>query len=144
MRYRYNNVPTDVGGRYFYINDGGEVWNPSFAPTKTALDSFECRHGLGYTRITSERKGVRAALLMFVPQGHTAEVHELRIKNTTAGPKSLKVFSFIEWCLWNAYDDMTNYQRNFRPERSRLSAAAAPSITRPSTASGAITTRSTT
>jgi cellobiose phosphorylase len=113
MRYRYNNVPTDVGGRYFYINDGGEVWNPSFAPTKTALDSFECRHGLGYTRITSERKGVRASLLMFVPQGHTAEVHELRIKNTTAGPKSLKVFSFIEWCLWNAYDDMTNYQRNF-------------------------------
>ena len=47
MRYRYNNVPTDVGGRYFYINDGGEVWNPSFAPTNTALDAFECRHGLG-------------------------------------------------------------------------------------------------
>ncbi len=113
MRYRYNNVPTDVGGRYFYINDGGDVWNPSFAPTKTALDSFECRHGLGYTRITGERKGVRASLLVFVPPGHTAEVHELRIKNTTAGPKSLKVFSFIEWCLWNAYDDMTNYQRNF-------------------------------
>jgi cellobiose phosphorylase len=113
MRYRYNNVPTDVGGRYFYINDGGEVWNPSFAPTNTALDAFECRHGLGYTRITGERKGVRASLLMLVPTGHTAEVHELRIKNTTSGPKNLKVFSFIEWCLWNAYDDMTNYQRNF-------------------------------
>jgi len=113
MRYRYNNVPTDVGGRYFYINDGGEVWNPSFAPTNTALDAFECRHGLGYTRITGERKGVRASLLMLVPTGHTAEVHELRIKNNTAAPKNLKVFSFIEWCLWNAYDDMTNYQRNF-------------------------------
>ena len=113
MRYRYNNVPTDVGGRYFYINDGGDVWNPSFAPTKAALDAFECRHGLGYTRITGERKGVRASLLMLVPPGHTAEVHELRIKNTSSGPKSLKVFSFIEWCLWNAYDDMTNYQRNF-------------------------------
>jgi cellobiose phosphorylase len=113
MRYRYNNVPTDVGGRYFYINDGGEVWNPSFAPTNTALDTFECRHGLGYTRITGERKGVRASLLMFVPMGDTAEVHELRIKNTGTTPKSLKVFSFIEWCLWNAYDDMTNYQRNF-------------------------------
>ena len=61
MRYRYNNVPTDVGGRYFYINDGGDVWNPSFAPTNTALDSFECRHGLGYTRITGERKGVRVS-----------------------------------------------------------------------------------
>ena len=87
MRYRYNNVPTDVGGRYFYINDGGDVWNPSFAPTKTALDAFECRHGLGYTRITGERKGVRASLLMLVPTGHTAEVHELRIKNTGQHPQ---------------------------------------------------------
>ena len=113
MRYRYNNVPTDVGGRYFYINDGGEVWNPSFAPTNTALDAFECRHGLGYTRITGERKGVRASLLMLVPTGHTAEIHQLTLKNTSEQAKELKVFSLIEWCLWNAYDDMTNYQRNF-------------------------------
>jgi cellobiose phosphorylase len=112
MRYRYNNVPTDVGGRYFYINDGGEVWNPSFAPTNTALDAFECRHGLGYTRITGERKGVRASLLMLVPMGDTAEIHQLTIKNESSQAKNLKVFSFIEWCLWNAYDDMTNYQRN--------------------------------
>jgi len=113
MRYRYNNVPTDVGGRYFYINDGGDVWNPSFAPTNTALDAFECRHGLGYTRITGERNGVRASLLMLVPMGHTAEIHQLSLKNVGAEAKSLKVFSLIEWCLWNAYDDMTNYQRNF-------------------------------
>jgi len=113
MRYRYNNVPTDVGGRYFYINDGGEVWNPSFAPTNTALDAFECRHGLGYTRITGERKGVRASLLMLVPTGHTAEIHQLTLKNESSDVKNLKVFSLIEWCLWNAYDDMTNYQRNF-------------------------------
>jgi cellobiose phosphorylase len=112
-RYRYNNVPTDVGGRYFYINDGGDVWSPSYAPVNAALDSFECRHGLGYTRITGERKGVRAELLFFVPQGDTAEIHQLKVKNTGSTAKSLKVFSFLEWCLWNAYDDMTNYQRNF-------------------------------
>src|SRR6476469_3578635 len=113
LRYRYNSVPTDVGGRYFYSNDGGEVWNPSFAPTNTNLDAFECRHGLGYTRITGERKGVRASLLMLVPTGHTAEIHQLSLKNVSSEAKSLKVFSLIEWCLWNAYDDMTNYQRNF-------------------------------
>jgi len=112
-RYRYNNVPTDVGGRYFYINDDGDVWTPSFAPVNAALDSFECRHGLGYTRITGERKGLRAELLFFVPHGYTAEIHQLKLKNTGAAPKTVKVFSFLEWCLWNAYDDMTNYQRNY-------------------------------
>jgi cellobiose phosphorylase len=112
-RYRYNNVPTDVGGRYFYINDGGDLWAPSFAPVQNPLDKFECRHGLGYTQITGERQGVRAEALFFVPLGHTAEIHRLRLTNTGTSPKSLRVFSYVEWCLWNAYDDMTNYQRNF-------------------------------
>lgn len=112
LRYRYNNVPTDVGGRYFYVNDGGDVWSPSHAPVGAPLDSYECRHGLGYTRIAGERRGIRAELLFLVPPGHTAEVHELRLRNTGAEARTIKVFSFVEWCLWNASDDMTNYQRN--------------------------------
>ena len=112
-RYRYNNVPTDVGGRYFYINDAGDVWTPSYAPVGAALDRFECRHGLGYTRIAGERNGLRAEALYLVPLGHTAEVHRLRLINTGAAVRSFGVFSFLEWCLWNAYDDMTNFQRNY-------------------------------
>jgi cellobiose phosphorylase len=111
-RYRYNNVPTDVGGRYFYINDGGDVWSPSYAPVNAALDCYECRHGLGYTRISGERRGIRAELLFLVPPGHTAEVHQLKLRNTGGEPRTIKVFSLVEWCLWNAHDDMTNYQRN--------------------------------
>jgi cellobiose phosphorylase len=111
-RYRYNNVPTDVGGRMFYINDGGDIWSPSFAPVNAALDCYECRHGLGYTRIAGERRGLRAELLFLVPPGDTAEVHQLKLRNTGAAPRTFKVFSFVEWCLWNAHDDMTNYQRN--------------------------------
>jgi cellobiose phosphorylase len=113
LRYRYNNVLTDVGGRYFYVNDGGDVWSPSHAPVGAPLDSYECRHGLGYTRIAGERRGIRAELLFFVPPGHTAEVHELRLRNTGAEARAIKIFSFVEWCLWNASDDMTNHQRNF-------------------------------
>ena len=114
LRYRYNNAPTDVGGRYFYIQEGGEYWTPTFMPVKAALDSFECRHGLGYTKIAGERKGIRAELLYFVPLGHTAEVHQVTLKNTgSSGSRTLKLFSFLEFCLWNAYDDMTNYQRNY-------------------------------
>jgi cellobiose phosphorylase len=112
-RYRYNNAPTDVGGRYFYVNDGGDFWSPSYMPVKRKLDFFECRHGLGYTRITGERNGVRVATTFFVPLGHTAEIHRVTVKNTGKDAKSVKLFSYIEFCLWNAYDDMTNYQRNF-------------------------------
>jgi cellobiose phosphorylase len=111
-RYRYNNVPTDVGGRYFYVYDGGDYWSPSYMPVKRELDFFECRHGLGYTTITGERNGVRAEMTFFVPLGQTAEVHRVVLKNTGKAAKSLKLFSYLEFCLWNAYDDMTNYQRN--------------------------------
>lgn len=113
LRYRYHNVPTDVGGRIFYINDGGDFWNPAFSPTKRDLESFECRHGLGYTKITGKRNGVSAELLFFVPLGVNAEVHQVTLKNEGSAPKTLKLFSFLEFCLWNAWDDMTNFQRNF-------------------------------
>src|SRR3984885_1255933 len=112
-RYRYNNVPTDAGGRYFYVFDGADFWSPSYMPVKRELDFFECRHGLGYTTITGERKGVRVETTFFVPLGHTAEVHRVVVKNTGKVAKSIKLFSYLEFCLWNAYDDMTNYQRNF-------------------------------
>jgi cellobiose phosphorylase len=112
-RYRYNNAPTDVGGRYLYVRDGDDNWSPSYMPVKRALDFYECRHGLGYTHIAGERGQVRVQTTYFVPLGHAAEVHHVTVKNTGKTPKSIKVFSYVEFCLWNAYDDMTNFQRNF-------------------------------
>jgi cellobiose phosphorylase len=111
-RYRYNNVPTDAGGRYFYIRDGNDFWTPGWAPVKRELDRFECRHGLSYTVITGERNGIRAEVLFFVPLGASAEVHRVRLTNLGAAPRSLQIFSLAEFCLWNALDDQTNYQRN--------------------------------
>lgn len=112
-RYRYNSVPVDNGGRYYYINDGGDVWTPGYMPVKAELASYECRHGLGYTKIISERNGIEVEQLMFVPLKYNGEVNRLKIKNTTKSTKKITIFSFIEFCLWNAYDDMTNFQRNF-------------------------------
>ncbi|MCU1431931.1 MAG: glycosyltransferase 36 [Actinotalea sp.] len=111
-RYRYNNIPTDAGGRYFYVHDGGDVWTPSWLPVKADLDHFETRHGLGYTRITGERGGVRVETLYFVPVDENAEVQRVTLTNTSDVAKSLRLFSFAEFCLWNAQDDQTNYQRN--------------------------------
>lgn len=111
-RYRYNNIPADAGGRYLYVNDGGDVWTPSWLPVKADLDFFEARHGLGYTRITGERGGVRVETLHFVPLGEDAEVQRITVTNTSPAAKDLTLFTFVEFCLWNAQDDQTNYQRN--------------------------------
>ena len=112
-RYRYNGVPMDEGGRYFYIKDGDTVWNPGWKPCKTELDSYECRHGMGYSRVTGKKNGVEASVLFFVPVGMRCEVHKLTLTNNGTQAKSLKLFSFVEWCLWNAQTDMENFQRNF-------------------------------
>jgi cellobiose phosphorylase len=112
-RYRYNNVPVDNEGRYFYIKDGDTVWSPGYKPVKTELDHYECRHGMGYSTITGEKDGVAAVQTSFVPLGYNAEVHRLKLTNNTSETKSLSLFSYIEFCLWDAYDDMTNFQRNY-------------------------------
>jgi cellobiose phosphorylase len=112
-RYRYNNVPMDSGGKYFYINDGESIWAPGWKPCKTELDSYECRHGMNYTIIKGEKNGITASVLYFVPLKTWAEVQKLTLTNNSKKVKKLKVFSFTEWCLWNAASDMENFQRNF-------------------------------
>ncbi|MBQ6175435.1 MAG: glycosyl transferase [Clostridia bacterium] len=112
-RYRYNNLPVDNGGRYFYIKDGDTVWNPGWKPTKTELDSYVCRHGMGYTVITGSKNGLEASQLSFVPLGLSAEVHQISLTNKSDAAKDVTLTSFVEFCLWNAQDDMLNFQRNF-------------------------------
>lgn len=112
-RYRYNSVPMDNGGRYFYINDNGTVWSPGWKPCKTPLDHYECRHGMSYTRITGEKNGIEASVLFFVPLKTHAEVQLMTLTNKSAETRHLKLFSLTEWCLWNAATDMENFQRNF-------------------------------
>ena len=112
-RYRYNNIPLDSNGHYYYIKDGGTIWNPGWMPTKTELDSYECRHGMGYSVFKGSKNGLTAELTDFVPMGSTCEINKLTLKNTTTDTKEFSVFSYVEFCLWNAMDDMTNFQRNF-------------------------------
>ncbi|MDE5725072.1 MAG: glycosyl transferase [Duncaniella sp.] len=112
-RYRYNGVPMDAGGRYFYIKEGDTVWNPSWKPCKTPLDFYECRHGMNYTIITGSKNGLEARALFFVPLDTHAEITKLTLTNRSDHRKTFRLFSFIEWCLWNAATDMENFQRNF-------------------------------
>lgn len=111
-RYRYNNVPLDNTGKYFYIHDEGDIWSPTWKPVRIPLVGYQCRHGLGYTMISAERNAMRAEVTYFVPQNFNGEVQRVRLKNLSAKEKSIRLFSLVEWCLWNALDDMTNFQRN--------------------------------
>jgi cellobiose phosphorylase len=114
-RYRYNNAPFDVGGRYLYLRDSasGELWSPSWQPVRSELVDYRCRHGLGYTVIGARRGRIDAETLYFVPLGETLEVWRTRITNRRPDPAELSLFSAVEFCLWNAWDDATNFQRNY-------------------------------
>src|SRR5574344_939941 len=112
-RYRYNNVPLDSNGRYFYIKDGDTIWNPGWQPVQTKLDSYECRHGFGYTKISSQKNQLEAECLFFVPVSYNVEVEMVTLSNKSDTEKNISLVSFVEWCLYNAQDDATNFQRNF-------------------------------
>ncbi|CAG0930373.1 cellobiose phosphorylase [Thermoflexales bacterium] len=114
-RYRYNNAPFDMGGRYLFLRDNatGDYWSPSWMPTRRKLEAYTCRHGLGYSIIGSTYEGIKAETLYFVPLGETLEVWQLTVTNQRQAAAQLSVFSSSEFCLWDAQDDATNYQRNF-------------------------------
>ncbi|MGD0001001.1 MAG: glycosyl transferase [Bryobacteraceae bacterium] len=114
-RYRYNNVPFDLGGRYIYLrdNDSGEFWSPSWQPTRSDIEDYSCRHGLGYSIIGSSYLGIEARTRYFVPLDQNLEIWQLTVTNHRPAEADLSVFSSIEFCLWDAQDDATNFQRNF-------------------------------
>lgn len=112
-RFRYNNVPSDMGGRYYYIKEENkDPWNPGYLPCRAELDKYVCRHGLGYTVIESEKNNIECLIKCFVPLDENCEIHSLTLTNNSMIQKNIKLYSMIEWCLWDAVDDSQNYQRN--------------------------------
>lgn len=114
-RYRYNNVPLDMGGRYLYLKDEHNIqfWSPTWMPTRSKLERYECRHGLGYTKILSEKDQIQTEICYFVPLDAQLEIWQCKVMNNRDDTASLGLFSVVEFALWDAWDDATNYQRNF-------------------------------
>ncbi len=114
IRYRYNAVPTDCGGRALYLRfSDGDFWSPTWQPVRKELQAYECRHCPGYTRISSTYRGVEAEVTYFVPLDQTLEVWRVSLHNANNTPVELQLFSLVEFCLWDALDDMSNFQRNY-------------------------------
>ncbi|MBN1466247.1 glycosyl transferase [candidate division KSB1 bacterium] len=112
-RYRYNSVPVDSNGRYIYVKDGGTIWNPMWKPMKTALDYYECRHGIGYSIIRGVKNELGVEITYFIPTDDTLEIWDIKVRNMSRQNKDVRLWGFVEWCLWDAWDDQTNFQRNF-------------------------------
>ena len=112
-RYRYNNCPLDSEGFHIYIKDGGTVWNPGWQPVQEELDSYLCRHGLGYTVIEGAKNGVAVSQELLVPQGDDCLLMRVSVRNESAEEKELRLFPYVEFCLWDAMDDGSNFQRNY-------------------------------
>ncbi len=123
-RYRYNDVPNDINGKYFYIKEGNCIWNPGWKPTQTELDSYECRHGIGYSRFTGVKNELEASVLTFVPMDDTCEISQVKLTNKGNTAKEISLFSYVEWCLWNADDDSRNFQRNLSTGEVEVSGSA--------------------
>mgnify|MGYP001009871170 CR=1 FL=1 len=112
-RYRYNENPLDTNGHYFYIRDHGSVWNIGWQPMRVDLDRYLCRHGMGYTILESAKDGLFAKQETFVPVDENCELTRVSLTNESNAEKQIDLFSAIEFCLWNAMDDMSNFQRNY-------------------------------
>ena len=112
-RYRYNNSPLDSDGFHVYVRDGNDIWNIGWQPVKAELDSYRCRHGLGYTVLEGERNGLYASQELFVPRGDDCLLCRVRVENRSDTEKTVDLFPYAEFCLWDAMDDSSNFQRNF-------------------------------
>ncbi len=123
-RYRYNNCPLDQEGFRIYIKDGDIVWNPGWQPVQTELDRYSCRHGLGYTVIEGERGGITARQEFMVPRGDNCLLIRFTVSNGGDATRSFKVFPYLEFCLWDAMDDSSNFQRNYSTGEVEVTASA--------------------
>ena len=113
-RYRYNGSPLDSDGFHVYIRqEDGTVWNPGWQPMQTELEDYVCRHGLGYTVIRGKRGGISAEQTLLVPRQDNCLLLRLTLTNEGTAARNLTVYPYVEFCLWDAMDDSSNFQRNF-------------------------------
>ncbi len=102
-KYRYSNIPVDRPGRYFYIEDldSNKVWSPTWQPVQAPPDSYECRHGQGYTVISSKYSGIDHTVKFFVPADDNCEIWDLTLKNEGSGKRRFSIYNYCEFTFWS-------------------------------------------
>jgi len=125
LRLRFNSVPVDQPGRYFYLRDreSGDYWSASWQPVGKPLDQYQstCRHGTAYTILESRYAEIGTEATYFVPLGQTFEYWRLKVTNQGDRPRELLVFTFCEFTnQWDTYQDQVNLQYSLFIVRGEL------------------------
>lgn len=115
LRLRFNSVPMDQPGRYFYLRDkdSGDYWSASWQPVGKPLEEYKskCRHGTAYTIIESDYAEISTRTTYFVPLGQNFEYWRLMVTNQSQHHRELSIFSFCEFTnQWDTFQDRVNLQ----------------------------------
>lgn len=125
LRLRFNSIPMDQPGRYFYLRDqqDGDFWSASWQPVGKPLEQFQstCHHGTAYTQIVSAYRGIESEATYFIPLSQTFEVWRLKVTNTTTSRRSISIFTYCEFSNhWNTVQDQVNLQYSLYITRGRM------------------------
>jgi len=115
LRLRFNSVPMDQPGRYFYLRDqeSEDFWSASWQPVGKDLEKYEstCRHGTAYSVFHSKYDGIESEATYFVPLGQTFEYWRLKVTNNSDRKRKLSTFTYCEFSNnWNTFQDQVNLQ----------------------------------
>ncbi|MFC1922573.1 GH36-type glycosyl hydrolase domain-containing protein [Chloroflexota bacterium] len=127
LRLRFNSVPMDQPGRYFYLRDreSGDYWSASWQPVGKSLEQYQstCRHGTAYTTIESKYAEISTTATYFVPLEQNFEYWRLKITNRSDRQRGLSVFSFCEFTnQWDTFQDRVNLQCSLFIVRGEMTA----------------------
>ena len=113
-RWEQGNIHLDRPGRYIYVRDevSGEYWSLNYQPVQKPLDYFQCRHGLGYTTVTTSRKKISGEITYFVPEGDSCEIWSVSIKNEGRKERKLSIYAYCEWLLGSYQHELILTQIN--------------------------------
>ena len=83
-----------MGGRYFYINDGGTIWSPGWSPVKTEWIVMNVVMAWGILQLLVRENDVSANVTFFVPKDYNGEVQKLVLRMKEMKRKLLSFFIY--------------------------------------------------
>ena len=120
-RFRPNSVPMDGPGHYVYLRDedDGDYWTISWQPVGKPKEHYSCRQGLSYIKYNCDYSDIQAQQKLFVAMDDPVEIWDVTLKNNSNRPRTLSVFSYLEFSFHHIDMDNKNFQMSLYAAGSR-------------------------